>query len=209
MRDFFLRGGPIMWPLLLCSLTAMTISLERALFWWREQRRRDSGCIDQILAQTESGGFDAAAQLGRASRDPVAQLLAEGLAHRSHGLSEALQMAAQQQLERMRRGISVLDTIVTVSPLLGILGTVAGVIGAFESLGGQQIQDPAAVRVVTAGIAQALITTAAGLAVAIPSLVVYNGLLSALRRIRIRMEQAATALEVAERKGRERAHAPG
>ena len=157
MRDFFLRGGPIMWPLLLCSLTAMTISLERALFWWRERRRRDSGCIDQILAQTESGGFDAAAQLGRASRDPVAQLLAEGLAHRSHGLSEALQMAAQQQLERMRRGISVLDTIVTVSPLLGILGTVAGVIGAFESLGGQQIQDPAAVRVVTAGIAQALI----------------------------------------------------
>ena len=101
----------------------------------------------------------------------------------------------------MQRGLGILDTIVTVAPLLGILGTVTGVIGAFESLGGGRLQDPEAIRAVTEGIAKALITTAAGLIVAIPTLLVYNGLLSALRRASVHLEQIATSLEVADRKG--------
>ncbi len=201
MRELFLRGGPIMWPILLCSLAATTVTLERALFWLRERRKREPGRIDEILAQSERGAFEEAEKLARGARDPVAQVLGAGLAERDHGLAEALQIAAQQQLEAMRRGMSLLDTIVSVTPLLGILGTVAGVIGAFESLGGAAFQDPAAVRVVTEGIGKALITTASGLLVAIPTLVVHNSFSSALRRVRVRMEQSGTALEVARRKG--------
>ena len=205
MLELFLRGGPVMWPILLCSLVATTVALERGLFWLRGRRHRDARAVAAILERTDAGDFEGAARLGRESSDAAARVLAEGLAHREHGLSEALQIAAQNEVERMQRGLSVLDTIVTVAPLLGILGTVAGVIGAFESLGGGRLQDPEAIRAVTEGIAKALITTAAGLMVAIPALLVYNGLLSALRRASMRFEQTATSLEVAERKG----HASG
>ncbi len=201
MLELFLRGGPVMWPILLCSLVATTVALERGLFWLRERRHRDARAVAAILERTDTGDFEAAARLGRESSDAAARVLAEGLAHREYGLSEALQIAAQNEVERMQRGLSVLDTIVTVAPLLGILGTVAGVIGAFESLGGGRLQDPEAIRAVTEGIAKALITTAAGLMVAIPALLVYNGLFSALRRASVRLEQIATSLEVADRKG--------
>ena len=209
MRELFLRGGPIMWPILLCSLAAMTVSLERGLFWWRERRRRRPETVDEVLSLSSSGAFPEAVARARGARDPILRLLAEGLSERSHGLSEALQIGAQKQLERMRAGLGLLDTIVTVAPLLGILGTVAGVIGAFDSLGGQAAQDPAAVRAVSEGIGKALITTAAGLCVAIPTLVVYNSLVSALRRMGVRMEQAGTALEVAVRRGAELNDASG
>ena len=141
------------------------------------------------------------------SRDATAGVLVQGLEHRSHGLSEGLQIAAQDELERMRRGMSFLDTIVTVTPLLGILGTVTGVIGAFESLGGGHVQDPVAVKAVTEGIAKALITTAAGLTVAIPTLLVYNGFGSFLRRATVLLEQLGTSLEMADREGLEHQHA--
>ena len=201
MLALFLKGGPVMWPILLCSLVAMTVAIERGLFWLRERRSRDASMVATILARTDAGDFEGAARLGRESGDPTARVLAEGLAKRQHGLSEVLQIAAQNEVERMQRGLGILDTIVTVAPLLGILGTVTGVIGAFESLGGGRLQDPEAIRAVTEGIAKALITTAAGLIVAIPTLLVYNGLLSALRRASVHLEQSATSLELADRKG--------
>jgi biopolymer transport protein ExbB len=108
-----------------------------------------------------------------------------------------MQVEAEQQLDRMRTGFSVLDTIITMAPLLGILGTVTGIIKSFNLLQGAGLQDP---RLTTGGISEALITTAAGLTVALATLMPYNYLLSRLRRVSRRLEHTATQFEVVFRR---------
>ena len=98
----------------------------------------------------------------------------------------------------MKHGLNVLDTIITMAPLLGILGTVLGIIQSFDLLGQSGIQDPKAV---TGGIAQALITTAAGLSVALVTLVPFNILVSRVQRATRLLENVTTQLEIAHRKG--------
>jgi biopolymer transport protein ExbB len=199
MMVFFEKGGPLMWPLLICSLVSLTVTIERVLFWLRLRRGRNGGAVDEMFRRTEQGDFGDAGTSGHL--DYVGRVLAAGLAHRDHGLSEALQVAAQDEIARMRSGLGVLDTIVTLAPLLGILGTVLGIIESFDVLAEAGIGDPKAV---TGGIAKALITTATGLSVAIVSLIPYNSLVGAVQRATGRLEGAATRFEVAYRKGLEK-----
>ncbi len=154
-----------------------------------------------MLARTEVGDFEGAASVGSGATDVAARVLHSGLAQRAHGLSESMEVAAEREIARMKRGLGILDTIVTLAPLLGILGTVLGIIASFDMLGQGGIDDP---RAVTGGIAQALITTAAGLSVAIVTLIPYNYLLHAVERVTTELESAATRLEVAYRKGLEK-----
>jgi len=200
MYALFTKGGPIMWPLLLCSVLSVTISVERALFWLRHRRRRDRRLIEDILVRTENGDFEGAAALGAGATDVGVRVLSCGLAQRAHGLSESMQVAAQDEIAHMKRGLSILDTIITLAPLLGILGTVLGIIASFDMLGASGIDDP---RAVTGGIAQALITTAAGLSVAIVTLIPYNYLVHAVEHATLHLENVTTRLEVAYRKGLE------
>ncbi len=171
MLIFFLKGGPIMWPLLLCSIIALTVIIERVIFWVREQRSRNQKLVDQILELAERDNYNEAARAGSGSNDYVARILLCGIAHRNFSLNSALDMAAAVELKRMKRFMNMLDTMVTVSPLLGIFGTVTGIIRSFEAIGAYGSQNPMAV---TGGIAEALITTAAGLTIAIPSLFFFN-----------------------------------
>jgi biopolymer transport protein ExbB len=108
-----------------------------------------------------------------------------------------MESAATEEVQRMRRFMRVLDTMITVAPLLGIFGTVLGIITSFEMLGTAGIQDPKAV---TAGVAQALITTAAGLAIAIFSLFPYNYFNAKVEMAAQDMEKYATGLEIAFQK---------
>jgi len=204
MMVFFQKGGPLMWPLLVCSLVSLTVTIERLLFWWRLRRGRDDGLLEDILVHTEAGDFASAVTAGGGTRDCAVRALAAGLAHRAHGLAEGLQVAAEDEIASMRRGMNVLDTIVTLAPLLGILGTVLGIIESFDVLAEAGIGDP---RAVTGGIAKALITTAAGLSVAIMTLIPYNWLISVVERATRRLESATTRLEVAYRKGLEKSDA--
>jgi biopolymer transport protein ExbB len=199
VMTFFVRGGPVMWPLLFCSLVAATIAVERALFWWREQRRRNQALIDRIFHDTEQGNYEKAAAVGDQRPDAVARVLLTGLLHRDHGLKESMEVTAGDEMARMKQGLAVLDTIVTMAPLLGILGTVTGIIRSFDLLGSSQMGDP---RAVSGGIAEALITTAAGLTVALPSLMAYNYFVSRVQSATKRIEQVATQFEVAYRRGR-------
>jgi biopolymer transport protein ExbB len=105
------------------------------------------------------------------SADPVVRVMHFGLAHHELSIEAALMLAAGREIQAMRRSLRVLDTIVTLAPLLGILGTVLGIIGAFDVLGGSLVDNPVAV---TGGIAEALITTAVGLVVAMVALVPFN-----------------------------------
>ena len=148
MKEIFLKGGPVMWPLLVCSILSLTISLERAIFWWKQKREQE-----QELTVRVFGPLSPVPQsLGDASR-------------------EAMELAAEDEIERMRRGLDVLDTMITMAPLLGILGTVLGIIDSFNMLANAGIADP---RAATGGIAQALITTAVGLTVALVALLPFN-----------------------------------
>jgi biopolymer transport protein ExbB len=203
--EYFVKGGPVMWPLLLCSVVSLAVTLERLGAFWQRARRRRPAVVERMLALASQGRFDEALAAGRESRDPLAATLADGLAHREYGLSDAIATAAQEEIGRARRGLGVLDTIITVAPLLGILGTVTGIIGAFDMLGQRGAPDP---KVVTSGIAEALITTAAGLIIAIASLLPYNYFMSRVQRLTRGFEHAGTQLEVAVRRGQERANAP-
>jgi len=198
LQTIFTRGGPIMWPLLICSLVSLTITVERLIFWWRDARRKRTDLAGRIVRAVEQGNDAQALALRHAAPDAVARVLLAGIADRAHGLRESMEAAATEEIEHMRWGLGVLDTIVTMAPLLGILGTVLGIIASFDLLGRSGIQDPKAV---TGGIAQALITTATGLAVALVTLVPFNYFVHRVQRAAKIIEQAATRFEIVCRKG--------
>jgi len=193
------RGGVwIMTPILALSVAAAAFAIERAVFWLRLARGRDRRKVERFLELVDSGDLAGAAREAQGTRDPVLRVLHCGLVHRNYDVSSALEMAALAELARMERWLPVLDTIVTLAPLLGILGTVVGIIQSFDLLSRDAaVQDPQAV---TGGIAQALVTTAAGLVVAIVALVPHNYFKSLADWMAREMEEAATRLEILFRK---------
>jgi len=191
--QIFEKGGPIMWPLLCTSIVALTVVIERMIFIVRERDRRQPKVVDGILASVDRGDLAAAAVLAEDSEDPVARTLTYALQHREGSLSSALLRAASRELRRFNRGLAVLDTIVTLAPLLGLLGTVTGMIHAFGLIGGQELEAPT---VITGGVAEALIATAFGLGIAITALIPFNYLNARLEEARQELQDAATHLEL-------------
>lgn len=200
MYGFMIKGGPIMWPLLACSTVALAIVIERLWFWLLVLKRKNQGLINRIFSLTEAGEFDTAIVEGQNSPCLVCRILTSGLAHRNYGLVQSLEAAAMHEIEKMKQRLSILDTIITAAPLLGILGTVSGIILSFDLLGDAGIEDPKAV---TGGIAQALITTATGLSIAIATLLPYNALTRKVEKVTRYLEQLTTCYEVTVQKGME------
>ena len=193
MIKIFLNGGPVMWPLLCCSIVTVATVLERLFFILREHSRRKPELVDQILERVEHHDLDDAIKIGSDNRDYVARVLTFALAHRAESFSSAVLRAANLELKQFNRGLAVLDTIITLAPLLGLLGTVTGMIHAFGLLGAQQLDAPEAI---TGGISQALLATAFGLGIAITALIPFNYLNSRLEEARHDIEDAATQLEL-------------
>jgi biopolymer transport protein ExbB len=193
MIDLFFKGGPIMYPLLMCSIIALTVIIERTIFWIGEDYRRDQALVNEVLSLAERGNWETVrARIGN-SKDFIIRILVAGILHRQFSMSKAMETAASDELDRMRQHLPVLDTIITISPLLGIFGTVVGIILSFEILGSAGIEEPQAV---TAGIAQALITTASGLGIAILSLFPFNYFNSKVEKAAATIEKYATSLEI-------------
>jgi biopolymer transport protein ExbB len=193
MLELFQKGGPIMWPLLVISVVALTVVLERFIFIARERVRRQPGLVGDILAQVESGDLAAAVGIGDGSKDFIARALTYALKHREKSFSEAMLRAATWELKRFNRGLTILDTTITLAPLLGLLGTVTGMIRSFGMLGGAELGAPTAI---TGGIAEALIATAFGLGVAIMALLPFNYLNARQEEARLEMQDAASHLEI-------------
>ena len=193
MLDFFLKGGPVMYPLLICSVISLAIIFERTLFWFRLNRNRDEAGVSQILELAEKEDYESAWELGRQSNDYIVRMLMGGIAHRRYSLPSALEMGAEEEIKKMGKYLNILDTIITVAPLLGIFGTVLGIINSFDLLGRAGIEHP---QVVTGGIAQALITTATGLGVAMMTLLPYNYFLSKIQFASKELEKFGTSLEI-------------
>jgi len=195
MHELFVKGGPLMWPLLACSIIALMVALERLLWSSRRTLSKNVKAAQKIIRLVEAQQHDEALQLAQTHPNcPICCVLQTGLQYTASGkLAQAMQLEAGRQIKQEKRGINVLDTIITVAPLLGILGTVLGIIDSFDLLSDAGIQNPQAV---LGGIAQALITTATGLTVAVMSLLPMNYFLSKLQKQAEQISDFATQLEL-------------
>lgn len=190
--DFIHRGGPIMIPVMITALLAVVVVAERVAWWIGLQRRRDPARLESIFAALEEQRIDEAKTLAATSLDPVICMIHHGLHHHHSSLQGALQVSAGLELQKAGRFLTAMDTIVTLGPLLGLLGTVTGIMGAFGSIGATEL----AVEKVTGGIGEALIATAAGLGIAIFTLIPLNFFHARLAKLQFDLEAAATNVEV-------------
>jgi biopolymer transport protein ExbB len=190
--QFFVKGGPVMWPILACALVAVAVVGERTLWWIKESRKRQPEKMEKLLGALEAGDIEAALQIADGATDPLLRMARRGLCHANSSLQGALQLAAGVELERAGRFLTVMDTLVTLAPLLGLLGTVTGLMRAFLEVGSAEL----AVRAVTGGIGEALIATACGLGIAIVSLIPYNYFSGRVARLQFELETAATNIEI-------------
>jgi len=193
MIDVFIKGGPVMYPLLACSIISLTVIIERALFWIRLDMLRNQSLVDDVLGLCQKGDWDSVREKVAESKDYIIRILVNGILHMEFSMTKAMETAAADEIKRMRSYLAVLDTMITVAPLLGIFGTVIGIITSFELIGATGIEHPQAV---TAGIAQALITTASGLGIAILSVFPYNYFNSRAENAALAIEKYATSLEI-------------
>jgi biopolymer transport protein ExbB len=190
--QFFENGGPVMWPILAAALVAVAVVGERAFWWAREARKRDPQKLQEILAALENSDVAAATKISEGSGDPIIRMIHRGLTHAHTSMQGALQLAAGIELERAGRFLTAMDTLVTLAPLLGLLGTVTGLMGTFLHLGSAELQ----VQSVTGGIGQALIATACGLGIAIFTLIPFNYFTGKVARLQFELETAATNVEL-------------
>ncbi|MDF1589878.1 MAG: MotA/TolQ/ExbB proton channel family protein [Desulfobacterales bacterium] len=193
MLEIFKSGGPVMYPLLACSFIVLTVVIERAMFWIRLDMLRSQSLVNEVLELCRAADWESVKIKVAGSKDYLIRILVSGILHREFSMTKAMESAAADEVKNMRRYMGVLDTMITVAPLLGIFGTVLGIITSFEMLGSAGIEHPEAV---TAGIAQALITTAAGLGIAILSVFPYNYFNSRVAGAVLDIEKYATSLEI-------------
>lgn len=182
-----------MYPLLACSVCVLTIIIERVVFWLNLNRHHSRQLLSEVLDICQQGDWEQVRQKTIGSKDYAIRVLVSGIVHREFSMSKAMEVAAMEEVVKMQRGMGILDTMITVAPLLGILGTVTGIILSFDMLAVQGIENPQAV---TGGIAQALITTATGLSIAILAVIPFNYFNVKVEQAVQVMEQYATSLEI-------------
>jgi biopolymer transport protein ExbB len=190
--EYFQKGGWIMWPILITSLVAVGVVFERAIWWMMEARKRDPDKLEKVYAAIQKGDLKVASGLARTSEDPVLRVVWHGLNHYYSSLEGALQVAAGLEIERAGRFIVILDTIVTLAPLLGLLGTVTGLMRAFFRLGSTELNEAA----ISGGIAEALIATACGLTIAVVALIFLNFFAAKVSKLQFEIQTACTNVEV-------------
>lgn len=173
--DLFLAGGLLMWPILVASIIALWFSLER-LVMLRGRRVIPRAFVDRFLQHLEAGKLDpeSALQLCLENDSPVAAVFAHGVrkwGKPSVEVEQAIIDGGERQVGQLRKHLRIINGVATVAPLLGLLGTVVGMIMSFNQIAGSAGMGKA--EQLAAGIGVALLTTAAGLSVAIPSLILY------------------------------------
>jgi biopolymer transport protein ExbB len=193
MWEIIKAGGPVMWPIIALSITAAAILLER-LWSLQIERVIPRELTDKVWKLVEAGQLTDKHVAALAQNSALGQILAAGLANRHRSreqIKEAIEDTGRHVAHELERFLNLLGTIAAVSPLMGLLGTVIGIIIAFNAITHQGVGDP---KVLSGGIGQALIATAAGLIVAIPSLMAYRYLRGKVDALVISMEKEALKL---------------
>ena len=191
-----MAGGWLIVPIVICSLVAGAIILERAWFYFRMPALKHA---DHMIMLVSQGKFTEGLSLAEGKNaHPVLRVLAAGIITRNAIPEKAMESAGMAEVQHMNRGLPALDTIITLSPLLGLLGTIIGMIDSFGVMAVEGIGQPHAV---TGGVAEALICTAAGILVAVTTLVPYNYFVARSQRMAEHIENYATQTESALKAG--------
>jgi len=186
--NIILKGGWAMVPLLLCSLASVAVTVERFLFWKREgEKDRD---MEEIIIHAGYNRDEITAALEN-KKSSISRVLLSGL--KSSNPTKAMEASALKEIPKTKANLVVLDTIITLAPLLGLLGTIFGMIKSFNVMSIAGTSDPMAV---TGGVAESLIATATGLLIAIVTLVPYNYFLARTEKLTDEIEYLATKLEL-------------
>lgn len=197
MWQILVKGGWMMMPLAVCSLVAITIIIDRFMFF---RRIGTAHRAEEVITAVRQGHMEEALNIidealgeNKGSPLPVMKVLSAGITHPSdpEGAMEAFGIG---EISLMKRGLVALDTIITLSPLLGLLGTIIGMIDSFKVITLSGLGQPHAV---TGGVAEALIVTATGIAIAVITLIPYNYFLSRIERETDVIEVYSTRLEMA------------
>ena len=133
MLDLFISGGPVMYPLLACSIIVLTVIIERIFFWIGMVQKRDKVLVDEVLDLCRIGDWESIRSKTTGSKDYIIKILVTGILHRNFSMSKAMESAAAEEIKRMQKYMTIIDTMITVAPLLGIFGTVIGIILSFTA----------------------------------------------------------------------------
>ncbi len=197
MWEFMQKGGPIMWPILLCSVVAFTIVIER-LIRLRQEEIDTKTFMEQISKSIKRNKIMEALDLCDKTGGPIANILKAGILKHDrprNEVREAIEDASIHELPRLERNLPVLATVAHVAPLLGLLGTVTGLVSAFQVIESKASgMNPVNPGDLAGGIWEALLTTVFGLCVAIPTYVAYNYMVSRVDGFVLDMERSATDL---------------
>jgi biopolymer transport protein ExbB len=192
--ELFHAGHEIMWPILLLSFVSITVIVERLIFIFRENANREPEVVQKMLECVEHRDIEGALAVGKKSNDFIARILVYTLTNKEFSLANAFMRASSQELARYGQGMATLDTCITAAPLLGLLGTVTGMMRTFGALGGGDIG--AAASTITGGVAEALIATMCGLFIAVTALLPYNILNARAEEAKHEVADASNALEL-------------
>ena len=193
----FLAGGPVMWPILLCSIFALAIILEK-FSHLRKIKIDTREFLDKVLDKIKHHQIKEALQACDEARNPVSNILKAGILKYDRPrdqIKEAIEDASLYEIPKLEKNLTLLATLAHISPLLGLLGTVTGMVRCFQAIQAKTIAfHPVSPGDLAGGIWEALLTTVAGLAVAIPAFVAYNYLVSRIDNFILEMEKASTEL---------------
>ncbi|MDP3722000.1 MAG: MotA/TolQ/ExbB proton channel family protein [Candidatus Omnitrophota bacterium] len=197
--DVIHRGGPVMIPIVMCSVFSMTLIIERLAFFLRLQMGMDLERFFEALRPLVDGRkWKDVAALCEATGGPVARVVTAGVAARDGApqeIDDAMEEAAHAELPAVEQHLRLLSTLAQVSTLLGLLGTVTGLVRAFQIIQTKTTTgNPVNPGDLAGGVWEALITTVAGLIVAIPTIVAYNYLASRVAEVQFHMEKAAALI---------------
>ncbi len=173
MLEIFEKGGFLMYPIFICSLVAVTIFFER-MFYLKSVKTKSNRFVLRVKNLVKKGSIELAISACRKSPTPISKIMLAGLVKFGQGrdeMKEAIEDSANQEIPVLERNLSTLSTIGNITPLLGLLGTVFGMVKAFNVIAVMGVGKPEAL---AGGISEALLTTAFGLSIAIPTIVVYN-----------------------------------
>jgi biopolymer transport protein ExbB len=182
--ELFFKGGVVMYPIVAVIIIAVALILERTVWWMIAGVRRSPGKLDKVYAALEQGNVAASVNLARNSGDPLIRTIWHGLNHVHASVEGALQVASGVEIQRAGRFMWAMDTVITLAPLLGLLGTVTGIMTAFNAVNEGGLT-PAAV---SGGIGEALIATAFGLGIAIGTLIFFNYFNAKLVKLQFELE---------------------
>ncbi|HFD11579.1 MAG TPA: MotA/TolQ/ExbB proton channel family protein [Crenotrichaceae bacterium] len=193
MFDFISSGGWIMWPIIGSSILAAGIIVDRLLAL-RKQQILPRDLLPQVWRLYQDNQLDGNKVRSLRDGSPLGAVLSAGLINRHHGreiMKEAITEAGRQEVYELERNLQALGTIAQISPLMGLLGTVLGMIKVFSAIVTQGVGNPG---VLAGGISEALVTTAAGICVAIPALIFYRYFQSRVDYLVLKMEEDALRL---------------